>query len=224
MRVVFNNLLMKRLLLVAVAILFFIASALATAQIPDRLIYNGKKYMLHTNPLEVYFEANPERRPEGESFSTALWRGYIADFEVENEVLYVNNVYVESYDGTDRVLKSVKAEVFPNQEKVKADWFTSLLVVPYGKMKNYVHMGYGSTYSKYYMFEVSNGDITQLKQMNHRQYESFKDAQFRAFKTTDEYKKIVGEILSEDPNTTEEFIDSFLRSFVVDYTSKILTE
>ena len=51
-----------------------------TAQYPDKITYNGTEYSLNSNPLEPYFEKNPENRPD--MVSTALWRGYVGHFEI----------------------------------------------------------------------------------------------------------------------------------------------
>lgn len=32
----------------------------ATAQYPDKIIYEGGEYDLHTNPMDVYFRKHPE--------------------------------------------------------------------------------------------------------------------------------------------------------------------
>lgn len=200
-----------------------------TAQYPDKIIYNGKEYMLHSNPLEGYFEKYPEKRPQ-EGFSTALWRGYVATFEIRDNQLYLKDIEVmngskQNKDGYWETLwKSVKDEVFPNNELVKIDWMSGLLILPYGKEINYVHMGYGSIYKNYILLEIDNGDLTKEKQLKSKQYEKFKEKQFQAFKKTDEYKKIKEDLKKEGENYSDEFIDSFLRSYVIEYTSKILIE
>lgn len=48
-------------------ILLCSVNLLATAQYPDKIIYNGKEYMLHSNPMEEYFEKNPEKKTERRS-------------------------------------------------------------------------------------------------------------------------------------------------------------
>ncbi|MDR0515679.1 MAG: hypothetical protein LBH25_01380 [Fibromonadaceae bacterium] len=70
----------KTLALALAAALAFHANAFATAQEPDLLIHNGEKYDLTVNPMEPFFKENPEKRPP--SPNTALWRGYIATFEI----------------------------------------------------------------------------------------------------------------------------------------------
>ena len=48
-----------RVILTIILTLFLGLNVFATAQYPDKIIYNGKEYSLHSNPLEAYFEKNP---------------------------------------------------------------------------------------------------------------------------------------------------------------------
>lgn len=199
----------------------------ATAQYPDKIIYNGEDYSLHSNPLETFFEKYPDKRPKGGIMSTALWRGYVATFEVKDNQLYLKDIEIQYYDTILNESYSYKwrsfiKEVFPDIEAVKIDWLTGLLVIPHGNLVNYVHMGYGSTYKYYILLEIDKGDLKKEKRFKYKEYEKFKERQFHVFKQTEEYKKLKAD-LQRDGNS-DEFIDSFLRSFVTQYTSKILTE
>jgi hypothetical protein len=216
-----------KFLIATVLSTFFCLTTYATAQFPDKIIFNGKEYSLHSNPLEAYFEKNPDKRPKGGVMSTALWRGYVATFEVRDSQLFVKDIQIEYWDTTnkkshDTKWKSVLTEVFGEQKNVKVDWLTGLLVLPYGKLVNYVHMGYGSTYEKYYLLEIDNGNYVKSKQFDYKRYEKFKDKQFEAYKKTDEYKETKAKLKKD--GSTDDFIDNFLRSFVTQYTSKILTD
>ncbi len=207
--------------------LFLAVKIFATAQYPDKIIYIGKEYDLHSNPLEEYFEKNPDKRPEGGIMSTALWRGYVATFEVKDSQLYLKDIEIQYHDTTSKESypykwKSVISEVFPGQKVVKINWLTGLLAIPHGKLVNYVHMGYGSTYKNYILLEFNKGDLKREKRFKYKQYEKFKERQFQAFKQTAEYKKIKSDFQKD--GSSDEFIDSFLRDFVTKYTSKILTE
>ena len=199
----------------------------ATAQYPDKIIFNGKEYSLHSNPMETYFKYNPDKRPKGGVTSTALWRGYVATFEVRDSQLFVKDIQIEYWDTTnskshDPKWKSVLTEVFGEQKNIKVDWLTGLLVLPYGKLINYVHMGYGSTYKKYFLLEINKGSYVKSKQFNYKDYEVFKDKQFNEYKQTDEYKETKAKLKKD--GSTDEFIDNFLRSFVTQYTSRFLTD
>ena len=197
----------------------------ATAQYPDKIFYDGKEYSLHTNPLESYFEKNPDKRPKGGIMSSALWRGYVATFEMRDSQLFVKDIQVQYWDTTDKnnydtKWKTVMTEVFPEKKNVKVDWLSGLLVLPYGKLVNYVHMGYGSTYENYFLLEIDKGNFIKSKQFDYKNYEIFKDKQFLAYKKTEAYKETKATLKKD--GSTDEFIDSFLRSFVTEYTSRIL--
>lgn len=69
--------------------LFSFAKVFGTAQYPDKIFYNNKEYSLLTNPLEKYFERNEDKRPKGGVTSSALWRGYVATFEIIENELFV---------------------------------------------------------------------------------------------------------------------------------------
>ncbi|MDI9312194.1 MAG: hypothetical protein QM535_18410 [Limnohabitans sp.] len=216
-----------KFLIVTVLSTFFYLTTFATAQYPDRILFDGKEYNLHSNPLESYFEKNPDKRPKGGVMSTALWRGYVATFEVRDSQLFVKDIQIQYWDTTDKKnhdtkWKSVMTEVFPDQKNAKVDWLSGLLVLPFGKLVNYVHMGYGSTYEKYFLLEIDKGSYIKSKQFDYKEYENFKDKQFSAYKKTDEYKETKAKLKKE--GSSDEFIDSFLRSFVTQYTSKILTD
>jgi len=217
---------MKTLFIIALAICTSI-NVFATAQYPDKIIYNGKEYALNSNPLEDYFEKNPDRRPKGGIMSTGLWRGYVATFEILNSQLYLKDIEIKVRDSTSKESyktrwKSVIKEVFPNQTQMKVDWLNGLLVIPHGKLVNYVHMGYGSTYEKYILLEIDKGNLKKEKNFKYTEYEKFKEKQFEAFKQTDEYKRLKDDLKKD--GSTDEFIDSFLRSFVINYTTKILAD
>ena len=218
---------MKRLLLTIILTLFSGLKVFATAQFPDKINYNGKEYNLNSNPLEVYFEKNPNKRPKSEVRSSALWRGYVATFEIIDNQLFLKDIEIQYRDTTSKGSnnsnwKSVLNEVFADQKNIQVDWYTGLLVLPQGKVVNYVHMGYGSTYQHYTILELNKGVLTQEKRFKRKAYEKFKEKQFQVFKQTEDYHKMKSDLLQK--GNSEEFIDSFLRSYVTEYTSKILTD
>lgn len=199
----------------------------ATAQRSDKIIYKGQEYSLNCNPLEDFFNIHPDKKPTTGIISSALWRGYIATFEVVDNQLFLKDIKIMTKDSLNKIgdykWESVIKEVFPNQDKIKIEWYSGLLVIPYGKMVNYVHMGYGSTYENYYVLEINKGTLTKEKNFNNKEYEEFKEKQFQAFKKTEEYKKQKKE-LQKNGRYSDEFLDSFLRSFATQYTTKILTD
>lgn len=200
----------------------------ATAQAPDKIFYNGKEYKLHSNPMEVYFKKFPEKKPKSSVISSALWRGYIATFEITENNLFLKDIEIMDLSKTDRkssqaLWTSVLSQVVTDDKKLKIDWLTGLLVLPHGEIVNYVHMGYGSTYENYILLEIDKGEFKRAKEFDHKEYEKFKDKQFEAFKKTEEYNKMREEA-KKDGNFDQKFFDSFVRSYVTNYTSKILVD
>ncbi|MCF6405123.1 hypothetical protein L3C95_19630 [Chitinophaga filiformis] len=217
-----------KVLLTVLLIVLLKLTAFSTAQFPDKIVYKGKEYNMHSNPLESYFTRHPEKRPRAGLSSTALWRGYIATFEVREGTLYLKDIEVmvrdtARKDGYGTKFQSVLEQVFPGQTDIKVDWMTGLLVIPYGKLVNYVHMGYGSSYKHYILLEIDKGAVKKDKHLSYRKYEAFKNKQFLAFKKTDEYQQLKASLLQKE-NMGEENLDDFLKSFIIDYTSRILVD
>lgn len=216
---------MRVILIFLIALLSWL-DAMATAQMSDRIIYKGKEYMLHSNPMEEYFEKHPEKQPRGGIVSTALWRGYVATFEVRDNIVYLKDIEVMYRDtsskGLDYIWRSVLKDVVPDGKELTVDWITGLLVLPHGEIVNYVHMGYASTYENYTLLEVDKGIVKREMSFDYKAYDKFRDRQYKAFKKTEEYKKIKADLMKDE--NSEEFIDSFLREYIIKYTSRILTD
>ncbi len=108
---------------------------------------------------------------------------------------------------------------FDNYKFYFYDYYTGLLIVPEGKMINYVHMGYASTYERYIIFEINKGIVTGEKQLNFKEYEQFKEKQFEKYKKTENYKKQLEEMKAEGYEL--DYIDNFLRIYIIEYSNEI---
>lgn len=60
-----------------------------TTQIPDLLHYKGQIYALTQEILEDYFHQHPEKRPSNSFMSSAMWRCYVAEFELKDDQLFL---------------------------------------------------------------------------------------------------------------------------------------
>jgi hypothetical protein len=205
------------------AILIFVVSLshiFATAQAPDRIFYDGKEYSLHTNPMESYFARYPEKRPVTLAKSSGLWRGYVATFVFEMNVLFLEDIEIETMGGKyDDSWKSVRGQIIPKDEELMIDWFTGILILPYGELVKYVHGGYESTYSNYILLEINRGILTDKRTFDHKQYDEFKERQFQAYKKTEAYRKRVADEAAE---YSREISDYYLRSHIMDYVYEFL--
>ena len=205
------------------------AETTLTAQYPDKIKFKGNEYNLNSNPLEPYFEKYPDKRPQGGVMSTALWRGYVAHFEVVDGQLFVTDIKIEVHDENSNESYPYKwisafKQVFPDGKKVKIDWYTGILILPHGKMVEYVHMGYASTYSKYWLLEIESGNFNEARKYKTKEFVQFKKRQFEEFQKTDEYRKLYADLKKNDEYGDENFIKSFIADFVINYTSKFLTD
>jgi hypothetical protein len=144
-----------------------------TAQSPDIIIINNEKHALLTNPLEAYRETH---RPDiiflEDHPNTACYRGYVAEWEIDEGNLFLLNVIGNvSYKGRgsnynifhDKVPATL-CEIFGKEdERVHATWFTGELRVPKGEMTDYKHYGYASNYSGYLIIPVEKGVCGEQK-------------------------------------------------------------
>ncbi len=119
-----------------------------TAQVTEKLIYQGKSYDMCTNPLGSLLK----QRGFGRLVSphTACWRGYVGTWTVESDALYLTDIkaYVRAEEGddSDRQIWGM-AELFPEASNgVFAHWYSGEVRCPMGKRLQYVHAGYQSQY------------------------------------------------------------------------------
>ena len=181
-----------------------------TAQISDVIEFEGESLRLYVNPLEIFYKKHPDRRLKNLPTSTALWRGYIATFSFQGKKLILKEMESQEWDEGRPIDVSIINRAFPKLEERNLDWFTGVLVCPKGELVNYRHMGYASEYEKYTVILVKNGKLEDFKHFSLRKYRKYKWKQFKAYKKTDEYKKLYKEIslrFQDDKKfNTEEFI------------------
>jgi hypothetical protein len=99
-----------------------------TMQDLDKIIIKGVRYSLWTFPLDTYWTMwNP--KPKIRLLRTSCWRGYIATWEITDDVLYL----------IDIIFNTLEEDVglpylFPNNAgRIKATWYTGELRVPFGE-------------------------------------------------------------------------------------------
>lgn len=154
----------RKHILIIVALIGYSFKVFGTAQIPDKLIFNGDTISIFSNPLEQ-IPTIDRLRPklfgsrQGCS-STACWRGYQAEWEIANDELYLIGIYSCCF--YEDSIQADLIQLFGNQYKngrVKANWVTANILSPQGKQLYYVHMDYASLYEKEVIFEVVNGQL-----------------------------------------------------------------
>ena len=130
-----------------------------TAQIAERLHYQGEDVAMCTNPLSDYF-AKGGTNPRFECNCTALWRGYVGSWEIVDDRLYLVGLSGTLEGGADATL----ATIFPDfPDRVFAHWYSGTIRIPQGKQLEYVHMGYGSTFERDLFLDIERGVIVATR-------------------------------------------------------------
>jgi len=149
--------------LIALLLLLIPGTALATAQMPDHLYFQGKFLSIYTNPLESYFRQK-QWRPNKlfPGLCSALWRGYQATWKITGNVLYLVHLRDGNCGGPAKDIALSK--IFPGQKgPIKASWYSGTLRVPQGKKLKYVHMGYRSVYEKDLLIDIEMGRVMDVR-------------------------------------------------------------
>ena len=126
-----------------------------TAQIGEKLCYEGREISMCSEPLSDYFSLLGID-PRFAFTCTALWRGYFGTWEIKDSRLYLIALNGSLEDGTDVNV----ATFFPDfPERVFAHWYSGKLRIPQGKLLKYVHGGYGSTYEEDLIISIDKGVV-----------------------------------------------------------------
>ena len=101
-------------------------------QLLASLVFEGTNYRLHTDALQPLRE-DMERRPNISRWATEQWGGYQTDWEVDEDRLYLVDVF--GFDLHSSIRLSLTS-LFPDHPggAVLAGWFTGSLACPYGPM------------------------------------------------------------------------------------------
>ena len=115
-------------------LLIFPLISIATPQAGDILIWKGDTLTLFANPLEGKPGIEKVRKQffnKYQRVTTACWRGYIAQWEIIEDRLFLTAIY-SCFHYEDKVKADLK-RLFPNEYrngKIEAKWVTATLLVP----------------------------------------------------------------------------------------------
>ncbi len=135
---------MRNGLIVLLLALFAVPRALATDQTPDNLLYGDESYYVEDPLLEPYFREHPEKRVEGDSTTTALYRKYIATFAIRDGELLLDDIQVphvkfgeedkEGWCSLKEEWSSAKEALVPKDGVLRISWFSGFICFHhYGK-------------------------------------------------------------------------------------------
>lgn len=184
-----------------------------TKQISDILIFENKKYYLGQELLELFFMENPDLKPDVEEFCTALWRGYIASFEILNHELVIQKL--ENFDGKE-IHQNKYDKVLPIGRKF--EWFSGLIRID----EDAGEFCDEKPNMTFIYLEIYKGDYLQTRTFNFEEHQDFKKEQFAYFKQTEFYRNAYNRWLSNNPEMDETKIDEYIYpNLLTNYPQKI---
>lgn len=206
---------------------FVFTDANATGQYPDKVIIDGKEYIIRNNPLESYFEKYPDRKPKAHIMSSALHRGYIATFTLIDKKLYLVDIKIKAKNKDsdkrwETEMVSVFNKVFPEEDKVLMDLYSGILII---------HLNVEASYKdrNRLLIEFQNGTEQERRTYENEKYKAFMDEQFELYKKTDKYKSEFLELMKDDEDDDEyfenkqekeKFTENLIRTYTPNFTSK----
>lgn len=185
-----------------------------TQQIQDKLIYENQEFYLNRELIEEYFREFPEKRPEFTVSCTALWRGYIAEFEIKNNELYINKFDVLA--DIDFNLKALRDEIFPEN---KFEWYWGLIRIDdfRGEFDREPEDGI------FEYLEIIKGNFKQKRTFNYLELQEFKKAQFEYFLISEEIEIIYDFWRRNNENgiIKKEVINKIVFENMMEYTREV---
>ena len=135
------------------------------AQLPDKIIVEGRERDLYSNPLEQFWIIRKKKRPRFYS-SEECARGYIATWKLEEGQLFLTKIEGEMKGSILLGARKVKCSLRklfwrPNKNGVRAAWFTGKLRIPTGNMTRFDDHEYDSRFEKELIISLENGNVVK---------------------------------------------------------------
>ena len=186
-----------------------------TKQIKDILHFDRNEYTLNVELLESYFSDHLERRPRPRVMMTALWRGYVATFEIKNDELFVKDL--EIFTNLEKwATESVLDKAFPDSKKLT--WFSGLVRIDEYRGE-YDDEKPGSIFK---FLEIRNGNLIKLRSLSYEELQLFKNEQFALFKQSGNYDPILSHL--KNKGMTDEKANDFIAENILEYTKEVLVD
>ncbi|NDV64165.1 hypothetical protein [Bacteroides sp. 224] len=138
----------------------------ATPQYGDKLIIGKDTVWIYSYPLEKYFKEKGSRtigKIEMKVFCTALWRGYVATWKLENNRLFL--VKVETgYCNKPPTAISIIEEFGSN--KVLAHWVNETIVCPQGRLIQSAASASLSIHEREIHYTLKAGKLVEKKEFD----------------------------------------------------------
>ena len=173
----------------------------ATEQESDYIKIDDIEHKLFTNPVYELLQFEDFHNKyitvingiKDFSISSACWRGYIAYFEIKNDLLYLNDIIVHTVSlenigrPEDRDI-SIYSKLFDSQKSFFCNFYSGILIIPTGECIKEIYSGYDSMYENYLIIKIRNGQVVQKKEFKYNEFEDRKSEAFKRYKLSEKYK------------------------------------
>jgi hypothetical protein len=144
-----------------------------TAQIPERIILDGRPHSLHQQPLYPLIERYRLNLKKPHIRNTANHRGYIGTWELRDRSLYLTHL---SWQGRDfreapaseaacrQLFRAAQCSGFP----IHAHWFNGILRIAIGRRLIYSHHGWSHWFERERVIRVVAGEIVRDREVDTR--------------------------------------------------------
>jgi hypothetical protein len=164
----------------------------------DLLVSDGRKMRVETIPFAQYFEMHPEARSATDVIVTHGQK-YSAIWEFGDSMLYLTDAFMlrsmPDRPDTPEVMEAVMPELFSNQERVFADWYTGYLIIPTGDREVPCYSECPTVAEHYTVFAVLHGMMKQVWTMPGDAFCEFWQSQYQAFQQSQEYARFFSDEL-----------------------------
>lgn len=161
---------------------------------PENIIWNGTTYPYRYHHMEQYFRYYPDKRPVPNIDTTIVNRNYIAAFEVKDKKFFLKNMYINGRNPKTKDV-SVLAELNKKDEPMFLNWVSGLFDIGLGTEKFIENDSSAPIYDNYIVFEVQKGNIGRTETFTYNQLKLFKDYQYKRFKQSVEYQKLMRRLI-----------------------------
>lgn len=144
--------------------------------------------------MEQYFRYYPDKRPVPNIDTTIVNRNYIAAFEVKDKKFFLKNMYINGRNPKTKDV-SVLAELNKKDEPMFLSWVNGLFDIGLGTEKFIENDSLAPIYDNYIVFEVQKGNIGRTETFTYNQLKLFKDYQYKRFKQSVEYQKLMRRLI-----------------------------
>ena len=161
---------------------------------PENIIWNGTTYPYRYHHMEQYFRYYPDKRPVPNIDTTIVNRNYIAAFEMKDKKFFLKNMYINGRNPKTKDV-SVLAELNKKDEPMFLNWVSGLFDIGLGTEKFIENDSLAPIYDNYIVFEVQKGNIGRTETFTYNQLKLFKDYQYKRFKQSVEYQKLMRRLI-----------------------------